>query len=312
MIFIRWFCLPIILLGALSLQAHCEPFSCERFFPVPVSEAREAVTIWLANNGFHNVQIEGAVENGGVLLKAQIRETVWSIRMHPHSALATRVEVVSEKDKNPSRLDSFWGYLEEYLGNGDPTKTSMRVIPAPVEKLRKAAVCIYAERNHIPFQLSGFAIGHQGLIATTAHDLELGQTVSIKLHDGRTSNGRVVKLDADRDLCLIKAPEFHETIVSWRSGRYMPDINDALFAFGCPASGRQSLQTGSFYGPPRRVAGQLLWQVRMQVEPGSSGSPVFDGTGRVVAVVKGRYRGAHQIGFLIPFETLLEFMETPE
>jgi serine protease Do len=45
----------------------------------------------------------------------------------------------------------------------------------------------------------------------------------------------------------------------------------------------------------------------MEIYPGSSGSPVFDGEGNLVAVVKGRHRGTDSVGFLIPFETIVEF-----
>jgi serine protease Do len=46
----------------------------------------------------------------------------------------------------------------------------------------------------------------------------------------------------------------------------------------------------------------------MQIRPGSSGSPVFDLGGKLVAVVKGRYRGAESVGFLIPYASLMKFL----
>jgi len=46
----------------------------------------------------------------------------------------------------------------------------------------------------------------------------------------------------------------------------------------------------------------------MKIYPGSSGSPVFDVQGNLVAIVKGRHRGTDSIGFLIPLETIIEFV----
>jgi serine protease Do len=301
-----------VLLGSVSFQAHGdEQFAYERLLPVPLSETREAVLRWLNSHGFHRVQVAGnPLNDSGVQIAAQKKDTAWTIRLQPHSALGTRVEVVLSRDEISGQIDAFWAYLDERLETG-PSRSAaqMRDLPVPVENLRKAAVCIHARRNGTPFQLSGFAIDRTGLIATTAHDLKAGQTVIVKLYNGVQMNGQVVRLDAGRDLSLIQVQEALETVVSLREGRYMPAVNDALFACGCPGSESHSIQTGSLYGPPRKVAGQLLWQVHMQIEPGSSGSPVFDEMGRVVAVVKGRYRGAHHIGFLIPYETLLEFLE---
>jgi serine protease Do len=313
MMFILRVCISMVLSGVLMLQAHAEPFPCERLFPVPVSETREAVTFWLKSSGFYNLQTDGTAENGRLQIKAQNNENFCSIHLYPHSALATRVEVVSQQDQGLCRPGDLWAFMDKYLLKSDErSKAGPRIIPALVESLRKAAVCIYAESGRAPFQFSGFAIDHRGLIVTTAHDLHLGQVVTIKLHDGRRTQGRVVKLDADRDLSLVQAKEFVETIVSLQKGRYLPAASDALFACGCSDSEEMGIQAGVLHGPPRRVAGQLLWQVRMKIEPGSSGSPVFDDTGRVVAVVKGRFRGAHQIGFLIPFQTLVEFMDEQE
>jgi len=66
---------------------------------------------------------------------------------------------------------------------------------------------------------------------------------------------------------------------------------------------------GSVNRPPRRVKDLVMWQVNMTIQPGSSGSPVFAINGNLVAIIKGRYRGTESVGFLIPFETLLSFLE---
>jgi serine protease Do len=305
------FFLPVVLLGIWPLQAHCGDFASERLLPLPQAEARETIQAWLKSNGFHpNLAGGNVYDDGGILLNSSSNETKWSIRLHPHSALATRVEARLQAEEEGGRFDALWGYVDAYLANRQGSaETGTRHIPAPVDSARRAAVCIQAERQGTTFKLSGFAIDHQGLIASTAHDLKLGQTVTVTLTNGVKTDGRVVRLDADLDLSLIQVPERFPTVVVLSDGRYLPLANDTLFACGCPEAAMQGVQSGSLYGPPRRVAGQLLWQVQMHIEPGSSGSPVFDEAGRLVAVVKGRYRGANHIGFLIPYGTLLEFLE---
>ena len=84
---------------------------------------------------------------------------------------------------------------------------------------------------------------------------------------------------------------------------------DRLFAITCPNGGVATIEPGFLDGPSRRVDGIPLWQVRMHIAPGSSGSPVFDSRGRITAVVKGRFRGTDSVGFLIPFEIILQFLE---
>ena len=46
----------------------------------------------------------------------------------------------------------------------------------------------------------------------------------------------------------------------------------------------------------------------MTIHPGSSGSPVFDAQGQLVAMIKGRFRGNSTVGFLTPLETIIEFL----
>jgi len=46
----------------------------------------------------------------------------------------------------------------------------------------------------------------------------------------------------------------------------------------------------------------------MEILPGNSGSPVFNGAGDLIGVVKGRYRGTDDVGFMIPLDTITEFL----
>jgi serine protease Do len=52
-----------------------------------------------------------------------------------------------------------------------------------------------------------------------------------------------------------------------------------------------------------------LLQVIMKTLPGGSGSPVFDGEGKLVAMVKGRYRGTDIVGFLTPLDIMRQFLD---
>jgi serine protease Do len=50
----------------------------------------------------------------------------------------------------------------------------------------------------------------------------------------------------------------------------------------------------------------------MNIYPGSSGSPVFDNQGRLVGMVRGRYRGTTTVGFVTPLETIVAFLLHPD
>ena len=129
------------------------------------------------------------------------------------------------------------------------------------------------------------------------------------LYDGREVRGRLVRMDRKRDLALVHIDLKLDTFISLPQGRNLLGMGEKLYSVGCPINLRGSVYSGTINAPPRRLNGLPLWQIEMKIYPGSSGSPVFDVQGTLVAIVKGRYRGTDSIGFLIPLETIMEFLQ---
>ena len=181
-------------------------------------------------------------------------------------------------------------------------------IPQSVLSLVEAVVCIEAVKGEKTEQYSGFFIDADGTIISTTHNLDDFDQFSVGLHDGRKLKGKVIKFDRHKDLSLIKI-EFKSTShVLVSKGRKNLQMGEQVYSLGCPLNLVGTVFTGIVNGPPRRVGDLTYWQVNMEIHPGSSGSPVFDVNGSLVGVVKGRYRGTHSIGFLIPLEAIAAFM----
>ncbi|MBI5895015.1 MAG: trypsin-like peptidase domain-containing protein [Desulfobacterales bacterium] len=307
--FIGWLCMLLVPAWGLLTHGTAHGADNERTVSMPVSETEAVITPWLESNGFEVYRVKGDPQE--VHLEADKPGTRWRITLKAHSPLATRISTQEETSQANPPLSAFWEYLEGYVKMPSSTgRRALRATPDQVHSQLNAVVCLFTDRGGTPAQLSGFAIDREGLIVSTAHDLKPGQELSVQFRDGSESTGRVVKLDAYRDLCLIQVPHPLEHVIALRNGRYTPGGDDPLFAVGCPRAGLGEIESGVLDGPPRRVDGLPLWQARMHIEPGSSGSPVFDEHGRLAAVVKGRYRGTNAVGFLIPFETLLHFLES--
>lgn len=307
--FARWY-IPALLFWAIALTAAADgdTGTNERIFFMPVSETEEVVVPWLEASGF---EVFRATETDTrIRLEAETPGRHWTLFLKAHSPLATIVEVQPRTDHGDQKLTAFWHYLDGYikLPNSSSATTMRQVVPDEVRNRLNDVVCIYSERDGSPLQLSGFVVDRAGYILSTAHDLTQGQAVSIQFRSGRELDGRIVKLDHDRDLCLIQVNEPVAHAVPLDKGRYRPVRGEALYALDCPHPGMNEIQSGVLDGPPRQVEGRVLWQVRMHVEPGSSGSPIFDDQGRLAGVIKGRYRGTNAVGFVIPFETVLHFL----
>lgn len=275
---------------------------------LPVVETEEIVKNWLTHNGYH--PIYDYKRKNDRVVEAWRDGRPWRITLSAHTPLATRIQLAASGAAFPNEAASLLKHLRGYAHHGAPKRVIDPIeMPQEVKGYLEAVVCIYALEKDEPVQLSGFCLDREGIILTTGHGLRSGQRVRVELFDGRSRIGRVVKLDAKCDLSLIKVPEKLPVAIPLRNGRFALRLDERLFAVGCPRGKPATITLGRIDGPPRRVEGLPLWQASIRIEPGSSGSPVLDERGRLAGVIKGRYRGTDVVGFLIPFETLLYFME---
>ncbi|MGD2030307.1 MAG: serine protease [Desulfobacterales bacterium] len=282
-----------------------------RVFDLPIIELKDVVADWFRKSGFQ-VRFE-PIERGGLEIYAEKEYEEWQILLWHHSSLATRINArctIHGQSYN-GRAEHLWkhisSYIEEPSGNAK-FKSSYQTLPDSVLQQIDTLVCIYADSDGRDIQLSGFIIDDSGLIICTAHDLKPLQTITVVLHDRKEVTGRVIKIDHHMDLTLIDVGVKLEKAVPLTKGRNMLQMGERIYAAVCPLVLSKTFYPGIIDGPPRRVEDQILWQVNMPVYHGSSGSPVFDDNGSLVGIVKGKYRHTENIGFVIPFETLMTFL----
>lgn len=282
-----------------------------RIFPLPLTEMRQLVIDWLQERAFR-IDRETQTDEG-FLLSAGTAQNQWQILLERHSPLATRIQVkvVGREPGSDPALQAFWQRIDEYLRETEePALDAAPSIPASVRSHRGAVVCIQAtSQSGADLRVTGFGVDARGLVVSTRHDLATDKAVKVWLADGRAVEGRVIKADPILDLVLVKIKAPLIAAVSLQQGRNRLRPGEKLFAIDCLSGAQARIEAGYLEDPPRRVAGVDLWQARLHVVHGSSGSPVFDAQGRLVGVVRGRLRGTDTIGFLIPFATLLKFLE---
>jgi len=305
-----------------------QPSGLSKEYPFPLMELEEVISRWLRSNDFEIARTprqESQVQIGAV--KEGER---WQIILKPRSPLASEVQAECVRQGQPDRAANkeLWDHLSRYSQNPSAERDDYGV-PASVLAQSVSVVCIKAKREAKPIQFSGFFIDSEGLILATAHDLEGINEVRVILDNGQELKGSLRKVDHDRDLALItvetktdgtktdgtKTVETKtvgakfDSFISLAKGRNLLGIGEKVYSIGCPVNLRGMVHAGFISGPPRRVNSLPMWQVDMEILPGSSGSPVFDAKGNVVAIVKGRYRGTDSVGFLIPLETVMKFLK---
>ena len=287
----------------------------ESQFPAPASEVVEIISGWLSDQGY-SVRRDFP-SPGTVHLTAWNSQDEWDITVRPHSALASVVTVIHEGATSSSQacrrlLEHVNGNLIGAMPNPPPQAERFRqTVPTVVLDRIETVVCIRALSKKREVQFSGFVVDPDGLVLCTAHDLVDHQRVTMTFYDGISVPGTIVRLDLHQDLALIEYSAGARAFVSLSSGRNLLGMGESVFSIGCPNNLRGTLAPGTINGPPRLVNDQPLWQVEMDIYPGSSGSPVFDAQGQLVAMVKGRYRGTSTVGFLTTLETIIAFLLNP-
>jgi serine protease Do len=296
----------LILLGGASLFADTE--SRWKSCPLPITEVARVLSRWFLDSGFKVTQTPA--EGGQIRLMGFKGNEVWHVVAEPRSSLASRIIGEYTVDGQPDRtkVEGLWAYLDNYIAGVSSGGTGEKdALPIAVLSRRGAVVCVRAKSSDF-IQFTGFIIDRKGLILSTAHDLSEVKDVVVTLDQGRAVEGRLVKIDSSRDLALIDIALGVNASVPLSNARDVDGPGERVYAITCSSAHGGELHVGIVDGPMRRSGGFPLLQVQMETQPGSSGSPVFDGDGNLIGVIKGRYRGTDSVGFLIPPKTVREFL----
>ncbi len=133
---------------------------------------------------------------------------------------------------------------------------------------------------------SGVVIA-DGRVLTNAHNLR-GDEVTVTFRDGRSTRGTVRGVDPDGDLAVIEVDTAGATAVAWSEAE--PAIGAVVFGLASTGAGATRVTPGTvsaieqtFRGPGgSRIGGSI--EHTAPLAPGSSGGPLVDGDGHLVAI----------------------------
>jgi len=288
--------IALLLLFAIPASGGERPAAYPVELPAPETAAR--LERCLTASGFDVTRHE--TPGAEIRIFASRGEEVRRLLVSPRSPLASVVE------RGPNAGEA------HAPGAPDDLRACIDRGGAPAEVLagEKVVVCLRTRRDGREIRFSGLLIGAEGTIISTAHDLDRVEAVSVRLRDGRIVPGRIGRRDPLRDLTRIDLPEPAPGFPLEGRGRDRLTPDEPVYSLGCADSGTVRLREGRVVGTPRISGGMPLWEVRMETIPGSSGGPAFDAGGNLAGIVKGRFRGTKDQGYLVPVGTILEFLGT--
>jgi len=124
-------------------------------------------------------------------------------------------------------------------------------------------------------------------VLTNAHNLR-GDEVTVTFRDGRSTTGTVLGVDPDGDLAVIKVDTAGATALAWSDAE--ASIGDVIFGLASTGAGPARVTAGTvsaieqtFRGPGgSRIGGSI--EHTAPLAPGSSGGPLVDSSGGVLAI----------------------------
>ena len=168
-----------------------------------------------------------------------------------------------------------------------------------------------------PQEVTGSGVVIEGKrILTNAHVVEYASQVQIQNgQDGNKLAARVLAIARGMDLALLEVedPSFFDTHLAVTRSNKLPEITDAVFAYGYPTGGNSLSITKGIVSRIEFVdydgsVGGLRIQVDAAINPGNSGGPVIAGDKMIGLAFSGLLH-AQNIGYIIPNEEIELFLK---
>lgn len=146
---------------------------------------------------------------------------------------------------------------------------------------------------------AGFFVG-EDLVMTNAHVVcPPGDTMQVVMRGGQSVPGDIVRKDDRLDLALVRVTGLRGQPIPLGDAGALK-AGDRVVLVGSPVGMEFTYHEGVVSNPSRPVLGLSYIQVDARVNPGNSGGPLVDDSGRVVGVVSLKRADAEGIGLALP------------
>ena len=155
---------------------------------------------------------------------------------------------------------------------------------------------------------SGVIVDADGLVLTSAHVIDGATNVEVALSDGRELDGKVMGVDAQSDLALVRIQGKAKKLVPLPFGDSSRlRLGDVVLAIGNPFGVGQTVTMGIVSATGRSRVGIVDYEDFIQtdaaINPGNSGGALVNMRGELVGVntaILSRSGGYQGIGFAVP------------
>ncbi len=217
-----------------------------------------------------------------------------------------------------ARLTAEYEFAVERIGeHSTPLREISLGSQLVFRKIRPSVVSIQAFSPSDTFkpraQGSGVVISADGYIVTNHHVIDGFETVSVEMEGRRRMTAQVIGGDELTDLSVIKVDATDLVAAEWGDSDSL-EVGSMVWAIGSPFGLQNSVTSGIISSTERRSERstyQEFLQTDAAVNPGNSGGPLVDETGRVVGINTLIYGNRYQgISFAVPSSLAREICDT--
>ncbi|MEZ5494572.1 MAG: trypsin-like peptidase domain-containing protein [Pseudomonadales bacterium] len=156
---------------------------------------------------------------------------------------------------------------------------------------------------------SGVIVSTEGHVLTNYHVIAGADQVLVSLHDGRDAQAKLVGVDKETDLAVLKISLPELTAIRFGDAQHMR-IGDVVLAIGNPLGVGQTVTQGIIsaaarYGLELNIQENYL-QTDAAINQGNSGGALVDTTGKLVGIntaIQSPTGASVGIGYAIPSDT---------
>jgi serine protease Do len=157
---------------------------------------------------------------------------------------------------------------------------------------------------------TGFYLRGEGIIVTNCHVILGHRDVALEDHEQNRYPAKVVFINKEADVAFLKPDVAFETPNVELADITQLKSRDKVYVLGFPFGMPYTETQGIVSAPRQMMEGSYFIQTDAAVNPGNSGGPVVDETGKVVGITTSKFKEADNMGFAIPVDILREELTT--
>ena len=159
---------------------------------------------------------------------------------------------------------------------------------------------------------SGFILDRRGVVVTNGHVIDDSRHIAIRLNSGKEYTARLLGVDPDTDVALLKVNVGEPLVPVQLGDSDQVRVGDWVMAVGNPFNYDHTVTVGVVSAKDRKIDDnpfERYIQTDASINYGSSGGPLFNARGQVIAINSAISTRGRGIGFSIPINLVKGIVE---